>query len=63
MIDPIDVQLEVFNKGEVNVQIGFASSLVAKVKENQDQDHVLLQLKEVVHKHKVMVSSKGEMKC
>ena len=53
------VQLEENNGGGVNVQNGSASSLVSEVKEKQDQDSVLFQLKEAVHKQKVMVFSKG----
>lgn len=55
----LGVQLEENNEGGVNVQNGSASSLVSEVKEKQDQDLVLLQLKEAVHKQKVMVFSKG----
>ncbi|XP_055800338.1 uncharacterized protein LOC129869728 [Solanum dulcamara] len=44
------VQLEENNEGGVNVQNGPTSSFVAEVKERQDQDPVLLQLKEFIHK-------------
>lgn len=45
--------------GGVVVQNGSESSLIIEPKEKQDQDSVLLQLKEDVHKQKIMVSAKG----
>ena len=54
----LGVQLEEDNEGGINVQNRSTSSLVFEVKEKQDRDPVLLQLKEAVHKQKVMVFSK-----
>lgn len=46
----LGVQLEENNEDGVSVQNGSTSSLVLEVKEKQDQDPVLFQLKEAVHK-------------
>ena len=47
----------------VIVQNGTESSLVVEVKENQDSDLILLELKLAVHNQRVEFSSKGEMVC
>ena len=46
-------------KGGVVVMNGVESSLVSELKEKQDQDPVLLELKVNVHKQKVMTFEQG----
>ena len=55
----LGVRLDESNGGGVFVQNGAASSLVVEVKEKQDQDPILLQLKEDVLKQKVMAFTQG----
>ncbi|KAH0739661.1 hypothetical protein KY290_038366 [Solanum tuberosum] len=50
----LGVRLMDSNEGGVVVMNGAESSLMSEVKEKQDQDPVLLELKENVHKQKVM---------
>ncbi|MUG03566.1 hypothetical protein ECC01_21510 [Bacillus tequilensis] len=45
----------------VTVQNGAESSLVVEVKEKQDSDPILLELKGAVHNQRVEVFSQGEM--
>ncbi len=46
-------------EGGIVVMNGAESSLVSEVKETQDQDPILLELKANVHKQKVMSFEKG----
>ena len=46
-------------EGGVVVMNGAESSLVSEVKEKQDQDPILLELKAFVHKQKVMAFEQG----
>nr|WMB97139.1 hypothetical protein [Solanum aethiopicum] len=55
----LGVQLDESGEGGVHVHNGSASSLVVEVKEKQDRDPVLLQLKDDVHKQKVLAFAKG----
>ena len=48
-------------EGGVVVMNGAESSLVLEVKEKQDQDPILLELKASVHKQKYWPLKKGEM--
>jgi len=48
-------------EGGVVVMNGAESSLVSEVKENQDQDPILLEFKVNVHKQKVLDFEQGEM--
>lgn len=49
--------------GSVTFHYGSKSSLVVMVKEKQDSDLILLQLKGAVHQQGVEVFSRGEMVC
>ncbi|WMV32620.1 hypothetical protein MTR67_026005 [Solanum verrucosum] len=55
----LGVQLFDSTKGGVVVMNGVESSLVSEVKEKQDQDPILLELKVNVHKQKVMAFEQG----
>ena len=55
----LGVQLIDSSEGGAIVKNGAESSMVVEVKEKQDQDPILLQLKDNVHKQKVMVFTKG----
>src|SRR5688572_1241028 len=54
----LGVQLIDSSEGGAIVKNGAESSMVAEVKEKQDQDPILLQLKDNVHKQKVMAFAK-----
>ncbi|KAH0654413.1 hypothetical protein KY289_032091 [Solanum tuberosum] len=55
----LGVRLMSISDGGVTVHNGSESSLVAEVKEKQDSDMILLQLKGAVHQHRVEVISQG----
>ncbi|KAH0636311.1 hypothetical protein KY290_036738 [Solanum tuberosum] len=55
----LGVRLMESNEGGVVVMNGAGSSLVSEVKEKQDQDPIWLELKENVHKQKVMAFEQG----
>ncbi|KAH0719580.1 hypothetical protein KY285_015611 [Solanum tuberosum] len=55
----LGVLLMSISDGGVTVQNGAESSLVEEVKEKQDNDLILLQLKGAVHQHRVEVFSQG----
>ena len=57
----LGVQLMRISDSGVTVQNGEELSLVVEVKEKQDSDPILLELKEAVHNQRVEVSPKGEM--
>ena len=48
-------------KGAIVVTNGAKSSLVSEVKEMQDQDTILLELKANVHKQRVLTFNEGEI--
>ncbi|WMV08226.1 hypothetical protein MTR67_001611, partial [Solanum verrucosum] len=55
----LGVRLMSISNGGVTVQNGEESSLVVEVKENQDSDPVLLELKGAIHQQRVEVFSRG----
>ncbi|KAH0743187.1 hypothetical protein KY290_031180 [Solanum tuberosum] len=55
----LGVRLMSISNGGVTVKNGLESSLVAEVKEKQDSDPILLQLKGAVHQQRVEVFSQG----
>ncbi|WMV59104.1 hypothetical protein MTR67_052489 [Solanum verrucosum] len=55
----LGVHLMSISYGGVTIQNGSESSLVAEVKEKQDSDPILLQLKGAVHQQRVEVFSQG----
>ncbi|WMV13735.1 hypothetical protein MTR67_007120 [Solanum verrucosum] len=55
----LGVRLMSISDGDVKVQNGSESSLVVEVKEKQDSDPILLQLKGTVHQQRVDVFSQG----
>uniref|UniRef100_M1DVB7 Gag-pol polyprotein n=1 Tax=Solanum tuberosum TaxID=4113 RepID=M1DVB7_SOLTU len=59
MLARLGVRLMSISNGGVIVQNGSESSLVPEVKEKQDSDPILLQLKGEVHQQRVEVFSQG----
>ncbi|MCQ8082127.1 hypothetical protein NP492_23680, partial [Salmonella enterica] len=55
----LGVRLMIISDGGVTVQNGAESSLVVEVKEKQDSDPILLELKSAVHNQRVEVFSQG----
>ncbi|WMV45259.1 hypothetical protein MTR67_038644 [Solanum verrucosum] len=55
----LGVRLMSISDGGVTVQNGIESSLVLEVKEKQDTDLILLELKDAVHQLRVEVFSQG----
>ncbi|WMV37478.1 hypothetical protein MTR67_030863 [Solanum verrucosum] len=59
MLDRLGVRLMSIPDGGVTIQNWSESSLVVEVKEKQDSDPILLQLKVEVHQHRFEVFSQG----
>ena len=52
-----------FTEGEILVTNETESSLVSQMKDKKDQDPILLDLKENVHKQSVLTFEQGEIVC
>ena len=59
----LGVKLKDSKEERIIVTNGDESSLVSEVKEKQDQDPILLELKENVHKQRVLAFEQGGMMC
>ena len=59
----LGVRLIDFTEGDIMVINGAESSLVSEVKQKQDQDPILLDLKVSVHNQRALAFEQGEMVC